>query len=314
MMIQTAVKNTFLTMLRCPVSGEALHQEDDWLVSQSGQHRYRLNAEGIPLFAEHFISEEGRAQQEHYDRIAAAYLENLAYPHTQEYMAYLDRVFLDQIGSAPIGSVAEICCGRGEAFLLIGDRTKAGVGVDVSVSMLSAARKTFGDDKFFFVQGDATMMPIEDNQFDTVVMLGGIHHVNDRQKLFDEIHRILKPGGNFYWREPVSDFFLWRGIRAIVYRLSSTLDHNTERPLVYEETVPPLEKAGFRVRVWQTYGFLGFCLFMNSDVLVFNRFFRFIPGIRAITRFFTRLDDFTTRLPGLRRAGLQVVGVAEKTQ
>jgi hypothetical protein len=51
---------------------------------------------------------------------------------------------------------------------------------------------------------------------------------------------------------------------------------------------------------------------MNSDVLVFNRLFRLIPGIRAIARFMTRLDDLTTRAPGLRRAGLQVIGIAEK--
>ncbi|MFN8371322.1 MAG: class I SAM-dependent methyltransferase [Anaerolineae bacterium] len=287
-MIQTAIKHSFLEMLRCPVSGEPLHQEEDWLVSQSGQHRYRLNSEGIPLFAEQFISKEGRAQQEHYDKVAAAYLENLTYPHTQEYMAYLDRVFLDQVGNTPIGSVAEVCCGRGEAFLLIGDRVQTGVGIDVSVSMLRAARKTFADEKFFFAQGDATMMPIEDNQLDAVVMLGGIHHVNDREKLFNRIYRILFPGGKFYWREPVSELAASYGAAFVLLSidLSSHLI-NTERPLVYEETVPPLEKAGFRVRIWQTYGFLGFCFFMNSDVLVFNRLFRYIRHyIRAITRFF----------------------------
>ena len=51
---------------------------------------------------------------------------------------------------------------------------------------------------------------------------------------------------------------------------------------------------------------------MNSDVLVFNRLFRFIPGIRFITRLAVNLDDLMVRLPGLSRAGLQVIGVAEK--
>ena len=76
--------------------------------------------------------------------------------------------------------------------------------------------------------------------------------------------------------------------------------------------MPYLEKAGFKLRAWETYGFLGFCLFMNSDVLVFNRVFRYIPGIRGITKFFANLDDLIVRLPGFKRAGLQVVGVAEK--
>jgi SAM-dependent methyltransferase len=158
------------------------------------------------------------------------------------------------------------------------------------------------------------MLPVADASFDNVVMFGGIHHVNDRRKLFSEIHRILKPGGRFYFREPVSDFFLWRWLRAVIYRLSPALDHETERPLLYRETVPVLEEAGLRPEAWETYGFFGFCIFMNSDVLVFNRAFKFIPGIRAITRFFAWIDDLTVKLPGMSRAGLQVVGLARKPE
>jgi hypothetical protein len=51
---------------------------------------------------------------------------------------------------------------------------------------------------------------------------------------------------------------------------------------------------------------------MNSDVLVFNRLLRFLPGIREITRWAARVDGWTLKLPGLAGAGLQVVGVAEK--
>ena len=143
-------------------------------------------------------------------------------------------------------------------------------------------------------------------------MLGGIHHVNDRDGLFREIARILKPGGRFYWREPVSDFLLWRGLRALIYRLSPALDHETERPLRYIETRQPLDDAGLTLDHWRTYGYAGFCLFMNSDVLVFNRLFRFLPGIRALTRFSVWVDDVLARTPGMRMRGLQVVGVASK--
>ena len=76
--------------------------------------------------------------------------------------------------------------------------------------------------------------------------------------------------------------------------------------------MPELESCELRCESWSTHGFLGFCVFMNSDVLVFNRLFRFVPGIRQITRLSTRLDQWTLALPGLGRAGLQVVGVAVK--
>jgi SAM-dependent methyltransferase len=186
------------------------------------------------------------------------------------------------------------------------------VGVDVSEKMLQVAHSSHDRFNALFVQADATCSPLATESIDTVVMLGGIHHVPARAKLFAEIFRVLKPGGRFLYREPVSDFWLWRAMRAVIYRLSPMLDHATERPLLYEETVPVLEQSGLRSLRYDTHGLLGFCLFMNSDVLLFNRIFRFVPGIRAITRAFVRMDQTLLALPPLRRAGLQVIGIAQK--
>lgn len=309
-----AIAADLLAILRCPITGSALTQEGDALVGADGSQRYTIAGDGIPLFAEAFCTEDARAQQAHYDRIAQAYVANLSYPHTEEYMAYLDRALLDVVGSERFGVVAEICCGNGEAFGLLGDRIARGIGVDISLSMLEEAERRHPDRRFSFVQGDATTLPLADATCDAVFMLGGVHHVNDRRRLFAEIRRILKPGGRFYFREPLSDFFLWRWIRAVVYRVSPILDNERERPLLSDETIPVLHSVGLECRQWSTHGFLGFCLFMNSDVLVFNRLFRFIPGIRRLTRLATRLDAWTLRIPGLQGAGLQVVGVAERRQ
>lgn len=303
----------FVKMLRCPVSGESLCEEEGWLISENRTHKYRILDSGIPLFAEEFCSKEGRLQQQHYDRIAGDYLENLDYLHTQEYTNYLDSALLQHSKDAVLKDVAEICCGRGEAFRLLGNLIERGIGVDISVSMLEVARKELTSKNFFFLQGDATMLPLKGNQFDSVFMLGGIHHVSHREQLFAEVFRILKPGGRFYWREPVSDFFLWRWLRTIIYKISPKLDYDTEHPLLYKETLPFLEKVGFQLKTWSTYGFLGYCFLMNSDVLVFNQLFRFLPGIRILTRLMARFDDWTLRLPGFRRWGLQVIGVAEKS-
>jgi ubiquinone/menaquinone biosynthesis C-methylase UbiE len=299
-------------LLACPQSGESLHRAGDKLVSDSGRYRYDIDASGIPLFAKEFLSAEAAIQQKHYDEIAEAYTNNLGYPHTVAYMDYLDDELKRVVGTGGLGTCAELCCGNGEAFALLGDRMSAGVGIDVSTSMLHKGQEITADPRLVFVQGDATRLPLADGSFDSVVILGGIHHVPDRQALFAEAFRVLRPGGVFIWREPVSDFWLWKFLRAIVYRLSPMLDHETERPLTWDETVPVLQRAGFRLDEWRTCGFFGFCIFMNSDVLFFNRLFRFVPGISAITRAFARFDRWCTNLPGLRRAGLQVVGKATK--
>jgi ubiquinone/menaquinone biosynthesis C-methylase UbiE len=301
-----------LEALRCPVSGAPLHREGDELVAEDGKHRYPLHAGRIPLFAESPASRDAARQQHHYDQLAPRYLENLAYPHTEAYAAQLDRVFLEVLGEAPLGRVAELCCGQGEALGLLQGRIDIGIGVDISLAMLEAAAARLPDGRNAVVQGDATCLPLGDEQFDCVFMFGGIHHVADRGGLFREVARVLAPGGRFLWREPVSDFLPWRALRALIYRWSPALDHETERPLLYNETVPHLERAGLTLRSWRTCAFLGFCLLMNSDVLVLNRGLRFVPGIRRLAEWAARFDEWCVHRPGLRRAGLQVVGCAQK--
>jgi ubiquinone/menaquinone biosynthesis C-methylase UbiE len=299
-------------LLSCPQSGERLQQDGDRLVAESGRFSYAFDENGIPLFAEEFCSAAATVQQQHYDDIADAYTANLGYPHTIAYMEYLDQELEDVVGPGELGTCAELCCGKGEAFALLGNKMSLGVGIDVSTSMLRNGKNATSNKQLHFVQGDATRLPLASGQFDSVVILGGIHHVPDRHALFSEAFRILKPGGVFIWREPLDDFWLWKALRAIVYRLSPMLDHLTERPLTYDETAPVLKDAGFELQEWKSCGFVGFCIFMNSDVLFINRLFRFVPGIRAITVAFARFDKWCTGLPGLKRAGLQVVGKASK--
>ena len=307
------INNRILEKLACPKTHAPLNLRDGHLATVDGKNEYAISGAGIPLFAEKLCSIDAARQRDHYQAVAEKYVENLGYPHTQEYMAYLDRMFMSHVLPGDLAEAAEICCGQGELLHLANGRLKLGVGVDISPKMLEAAKKQHGHNTdFLFLQGDATQLPLAGGQFQSVFMFGGVHHVSDRRQLFAEVYRILRPGGHFYFREPVSDFFLWRWIRAIIYRISPALDAETERPLLWKETVPVLKDAGLKLKAWYTYGFLGFCFFMNSDVLIFNRLLRFIPCIRALTRLWTHIDDLTARLPGLGRSGLQVVGVAKK--
>lgn len=300
-----------LELLRCPRTGQPLQHAACSLQAPGGPV-YDISPDGIPLFAADLIAEDAARQRDHYDKVAAAYEANLSYPHTRAYLAYLDNALMDAVGQISLGTMAEICCGLGEAAKLFRGRYTRAVGIDVSPAMLQRAVRQKARWPIDYVQGDATRLPLADNAFDSVAMLGGIHHINDRAALFGEIGRILKPGGRFIFREPVSDFFLWRWIRAAIYRASPMLDHHTERPLLWRETVPPLRQVGFEVTHWSTHGFIGFCIFMNSDVLFFNRLFRFIPGIAAVTHAAALVDKWTLKAPGLSGSGLQVVGIATR--
>ncbi len=302
----------FTDLLRCPISGERLAIKGNKLVSSSGNYTYNIDQEGILLFADDpaRLNQDAIDQQNHYDKVYQQYVENINYPHTEAYNEYLDEKFTDELQN-DVGVSAEICCGHGEIPRLL-DKMRLCIGVDISHKMLKIAKKRFPVDSYILAQGDAINLPLESNKFDSVFMLGGIHHVNDRDKLFSEVNRILKPGGAFYFREPVSDFVLWKIIRSVIYYLSPGLDHKTERPLVYEETIPVLLDQGFSIKKYKHIGFIGFCIFMNSDILIFNRLFRFVPGIKKVVRISSKIDDFFLSIPWFKTMGLQVVGVAVK--
>ena len=114
-------------------------RDGDVLRAESSARSYRLNDLGVPLFAESFLSSDAERQRDHYDRIAAAYVEHLDYPHTEVYTDYLDRALYEAIGTRDLGVTAELCCGRGEALRLLSDRIREGIGVDISEEMLNAA-------------------------------------------------------------------------------------------------------------------------------------------------------------------------------
>lgn len=47
-----------------------------------------------------------------------------------------------------------------------------------------------------FVEGEAEQMPFGDAEFDVVVSNGVIDLIPDKEAVFAEIHRVLKPGGH----------------------------------------------------------------------------------------------------------------------
>ena len=146
---------SFLDILRCPETGARLAVRGGELVRDDGR-RYRVDAAGIPLFAEIAVSPDAETQRQHYNTIAAAYTANLEYPHTQEYVNYLDRAALAASGGGDLGTVVELCCGRGEALMLFDRQIRRYVGVDISENMLHAVQSLNRHPNALLLQADAT--------------------------------------------------------------------------------------------------------------------------------------------------------------
>lgn len=74
------------------------------------------------------------------------------------------------------------------------------IGIDFTEAMINKARKnaeTLGFNNVEFRQGDIEQMPLTSNSADVVVSNCVLNLVPNKDKVFKEIFRVLKPGGHF---------------------------------------------------------------------------------------------------------------------
>ena len=114
------------------------------------------------------------------------------------------RWVFDQLRLQPDREILELGCGTGGLWKGNLERIPKGSRIlltDFSDGMLKDTKKNLsGKRTFSFKVLDANEkpLPFENASFDTVIANHMLYYVTDRQELFSEINRILKPGGHFY--------------------------------------------------------------------------------------------------------------------
>ena len=106
------------------------------------------------------------------------------------------------LGRVEPGSIVlDLGCGAGTDLLIAAQMTGAEgrvIGVDMTASMLERARagaQEMGLDNITLCESLIEELPLEDGSVDIVISNGVIDLVPDKDAVFDEIDRVLKPGG-----------------------------------------------------------------------------------------------------------------------
>lgn len=95
-----------------------------------------------------------------------------------------------------LGEVLDIASGDGVTAELLSPQAKRMVCIDISDKVVAAAtRRTESLDNIEFRQGDMHQLPLDDEQFDTVLMLHALTYSDQPAKAFSEALRVLRPGG-----------------------------------------------------------------------------------------------------------------------
>ena len=123
--------------------------------------------------------------------------------------------------------VVDVGSGAGfDSFIAAGQVGPTGsvTGVDMTAEMLDKSRATasvLGYDNVDFLEGLAESIPVEDGTADVVISNGVINLCADKRAVFDEIRRVLRPGGWLQFAdiangrpvppEALRDIDLWTG-------------------------------------------------------------------------------------------------------
>lgn len=128
---------------------------------------------------------------------------------------------------APGEHVVDIGSGAGfDSFIAAGQTGPTGrvVGVDMTPEMLAKSRATaaaLGTTHIEFRDGYAEELPVDEGWADAVISNGVINLCADKRAVFDEIRRVLRPGGTVQFAdiangrpvppEALRDIDLWTG-------------------------------------------------------------------------------------------------------
>ena len=112
---------------------------------------------------------------------------------------------LGQAGPVAGRDVLEVGCGRGggSAWIARTQGVRSMTGMDLSKRAIALCRRLHDAENLAFWRGDAENLPFEDASFDVVVNVESCHHYPSMPTFFDEVERVLRPGGSFcvatYW-------------------------------------------------------------------------------------------------------------------
>src|SRR6267142_1789546 len=99
--------------------------------------------------------------------------------------------------------VLDLASSEGYGSKILAGTASSVVGVDIDENTVRHAAEKYSSQNVQFIPGSITAVPIsEDHSFDVIVCFEAIEHIEDQERLLNEVTRLLKPEGLFIVSTP----------------------------------------------------------------------------------------------------------------
>jgi len=214
----------------------------------------------------------------------------LTYEYEKGYWWYQARAeILEQIFAKKVSlkepEILNLGCGTGlisQRFLKFGSL----ISLDAGADALGFCAQNHLD---FLIQADAVSLPFQDRCFDACLCLDVIEHIQNHERVFAEIQRVLKPGG-----------FLLITVPAFQWMWSQMDDFGHLRRYTRNQLLSLLKQAGLNPVLLSYYNFFLFPL------ALLQRF------AESLSRKQKSLENIFPRLPGFLNQLFYLIFKSEK--
>lgn len=170
--------------------------------------------------------------ENHFDEIAEEYQGNIPEHIRLRLLNRKIELNLDHLPADQYSRGIDAGCGQGWYLKEMLSRGYEVEGIDFSESQIQQARRYLGTtDGKLVRQGSITELPFEDASRDFVYTINTIHHLPDLERqcqAFQEVRRVLRPGGRFLVHEMNVRNPLFRFYMSYIFPLIKDIDDGTE--------------------------------------------------------------------------------------
>ena len=208
-------------------------------------------------------------QREHFDRISETYRRSRKHENHLTLKTLMWRDFLQDKAylKGRRLRVLEPMCGFADGKAILEQHLGVEidyVGFDFSDQVV--AKLSESDPRLHVFHADITRFRPPPEDFDLIILLGGLHHVPDyAQAVVENMAAGLRPGGTFINLEPTHGNPVFRAIREGIYRRNEIFDEATERGFRYRELMEMFERVPLTLVDRSFPGFLSYVLYYNPD-------------------------------------------------